>query len=178
MTDKELIRKVQNGNKEILNLIVEKYYNDIYRFCLYLIADEFEAYDITQTVFLKFIQYVDSYKYKNLKGYLLIIARNLCRDYWTYSNKSLVTYDSEQLDIVAIDNKMDEVVNHVYLYELLQKLSKEQREVIVLHLYEDMKFKDIAYMIGVNGSTIKSRYQAGITRMKNIAEMEEVNNER
>lgn len=178
MTDKELIRKVQNGNKDLLNLVIEKHYDDIFRFCLYLTGNELESYDITQTVFLKFIQYVDSYKYRNLKGYLLIIARNLCRDFWAHSNKSIVTYDSEQIEMAANDNKIEEVVNHIYLCKLLQELSDEQREVIILHLYEDMKFKDIAYMIGSNISTIKSRYQAGIMRMKNSAEKEDRNIER
>lgn len=35
MTDKELIRKVHNGNKEAMNTIIAAYYDDIYRFCLY-----------------------------------------------------------------------------------------------------------------------------------------------
>lgn len=76
MTDKELIRKVHNGNKEALNTIVERYYDEIYRFCLYLTGQETDSYDITQEVFLRFIKYIDSYEHRNLKGYLLIIARN------------------------------------------------------------------------------------------------------
>lgn len=81
MTDRELIRKVHGGSKEAMNDIIQKYYDDIYRFCLYLTGSEAESYDITQDVFLRFIKYADTYEYKNLKGYLLIIARNLCRDY-------------------------------------------------------------------------------------------------
>lgn len=82
MTDQELIRKVHKGNKDALNIIVNKYYDEIYRFCLYLTGHETDSYDITQEVFLRFIRYADSYKNKNLKGYLLIIARNLCFDYF------------------------------------------------------------------------------------------------
>lgn len=168
MTDKELIRKAQEGNKETLNQIIEKYYDDIYRFCLYLTGDESESYDITQTVFLKFIKYVHSYKHKNLKGYLLIIARNVCRDFWTHGDRRIIPYENEKIEAAVIDKKIEEVENHMYLWELLKSLPKEQREVIVLHLYEDMKFKDIAYMIGSNVSTVKSRYQLGIMRIKNI----------
>lgn len=82
MTDKELIRKVHNGNKEALNTLISSYYDDIYRFCLYLTGQEADSYDITQEVFLRFIKYMDSYQHRNLKGYLLIIARNLCRDHF------------------------------------------------------------------------------------------------
>ena len=60
MTDKELIRKVHKGNKETLNAIVSRYYDEIYRFCVYLTGQETDSYDITQEVFLRFIKYVDS----------------------------------------------------------------------------------------------------------------------
>lgn len=83
MTDRELIRQLRSGNKNALTGIVDRYYEDIYRFCLYLTADETESYDITQEVFLRFMKYISSYYYRNLKGYLLIIARNLCRDYFS-----------------------------------------------------------------------------------------------
>ncbi len=47
MTDRELIRKVHGGSKEAMNDIIQKYYDDIYRFCLYLTGSEAESYDIT-----------------------------------------------------------------------------------------------------------------------------------
>lgn len=40
MTDKELIRKVHAGNKDALNAIIDKYYDDIYRFCFYLTLND------------------------------------------------------------------------------------------------------------------------------------------
>ncbi|WP_417030135.1 RNA polymerase sigma factor [Blautia hydrogenotrophica] len=57
MTDKELVQKVHNGNQEALGDIIERYYEDIFRFCLYMVREEEEAYDITQETFLKFIKY-------------------------------------------------------------------------------------------------------------------------
>ncbi len=53
VTDKELIRKVHNGDKEALNTIIKKYYDEIYRFCVYLTGNDTDSYDITQEVFLK-----------------------------------------------------------------------------------------------------------------------------
>ena len=51
MTDKELVQKVHNGNQEALGDIIERYYEDIFRFCLYMVREEEEAYDITQETF-------------------------------------------------------------------------------------------------------------------------------
>lgn len=76
MKDSELIQKMHSGNKEAVSIIVERYYADIYRFCLYMVQTENDAYDIAQETFLKFMKYGTSYKHHNLKGYLLTIARN------------------------------------------------------------------------------------------------------
>ena len=70
MKDSELIQKVHSGNKEAVGIIIERYYVDIYRFCLYMVQTEDDAYDIAQETFLKFMKYGTSYKHHNLKGYL------------------------------------------------------------------------------------------------------------
>ena len=73
MKDSELIQKMHSGNKEAVSIIVERYYADIYRFCLYMVQTENDAYDIAQETFLKFMKYGTSYKHHNLKGYLLLV---------------------------------------------------------------------------------------------------------
>ena len=57
MKESELMRKLHNGDKEAAGLIIERYYADIYRFCLYMVQSKEDAYDITQESFLKFIKY-------------------------------------------------------------------------------------------------------------------------
>ena len=74
MKDSELIQKVHSGNKEAVGIIIERYYADIYRFCLYMVQTEDDAYDIAQETFLKFMKYGTSHKHHNLKGYLLTLS--------------------------------------------------------------------------------------------------------
>lgn len=171
MTDKELIRKVQSGHKEALNMIIEKYYDEIYRFCFYLTGYETDSYDIAQEVFLKFIRYVDSYQFKNLKGYLLIIARNLCCDF--FRRKKDTVCIEEAAETGKEDTRIDGVEDRILLKEALLKLSEEQREVIILRIYEEFKFMEISKMLGCNLSTVKSRYHLGIKKLKKIMEQEE-----
>ena len=52
MKERELIQKLHNGDKEAAGLIIERYYVDIYRFCLYIVQSEEDAYDIAQESFL------------------------------------------------------------------------------------------------------------------------------
>ena len=82
MDDKKWIREIHQGNNEPLGQIAEKYYGDIYRFCCYQTGNPADACDCAQETFIRFIRYVDSYRERNLKGYLLTIAANVCRDYF------------------------------------------------------------------------------------------------
>lgn len=171
MTDKELIRKVHNGSKEALNVIADRYYDEIYRFCLYLTGQATDSYDLAQEVFLRFIKYAGSYEYRNLKGYLLIIARNLCRDYF-HHRKDLCCLDDAILPGKE-DACLGNLENRMVLQQALAQLPVNQREIILLRIYEELKFHEIASILGCNLSTVKSRFRLGLKSLRKI--MEEAN---
>ena len=173
MEDSELVQKLHNGDKEAAGLIIERYYADIYRFCLYMVQSEEDAYDIAQESFLKFIKYGTSYHHQNLKGYLLTIARNLCFDYFRDKKGTETPVGWEELDkIPKPRNQIKETEDIIYLQNLLKALSPDIREVVVLRMYEEMKFKDIAGMMGCSVSTAKSRFRLGISQLKRMMEGE------
>ena len=166
MSDRKLLKKVRDGDKEALSDIIKQYYADIFRFCPYMIQNEEDSYDITQETFLKFMKYGTSYQRNNLKGYLLTIARNCCFDYQQRkkeAGKNLRSYEAEnengslkisentqnihQYPDICGTDKMKEMEDYLYLKGLLNRLSQEVREVIILRAYEELKFKDIAKMI-------------------------------
>lgn len=166
MTDKELIHKVHSGDKEALNTIIEKYYDEIYRFCVYLTGSETDSYDVTQETFLKFIKYVDSYRYKNLKGYLLIIARNSCYDWFRRGKVTLCIEEADKTG--GNDSHIVNAENRLLLRQALLRIAPEQREVIILRSYEGLKFTEIAKMQGSNISTVKSRYFQGLKKLHRL----------
>ena len=164
MTDRELIRKLHTGDSSALDRIVEKYYDDIYKFCLYMTMDETDSYDIVQEVFLRFIKYADSYIHGNLKGYLLIIARNLCRDYFRKREKEKTV--NLTADTVSEKDGIEGAEQKLLLDMILQKLPIEQRETVVLRFREELRFQDIARILDCSVSTVKSRCRLGIRRMR------------
>ena len=141
MKDSELIQKIHSGNKEAVGIIIERYYSDIYCFCLYMIQTEDDAYDITQETFLKFMKYGTSYKHNNLKGYLLTIARNICFNYFRDKKEKITAVEWEKIDKISNHrDKLAEAEDAIYLRKLLRELSQDTREVIILRIYEEMKF--------------------------------------
>ena len=57
MSDRKLLKKVRDGDKEALSDIIKQYYVDIFRFCLYMIQNEEDSYDITQETYLIRLKY-------------------------------------------------------------------------------------------------------------------------
>lgn len=167
MEDKELIYKIQHGNKELLEKIIQKYYDDIYRFCFYKTGNASISYDLTQETFLKLIKYIGTYRHKGkFKGYLLTIAMNVCN---TYFNENKV--DLEELDVNQNYNNSDsdrlmQIEQKDIILKALNKLPEKQKEVIILKYYEDLKIKDISKILNENISTIKSRLKQGLEKME------------
>ena len=165
LEDKELIHKIQRGQKDLLNTVIEKYYPDICRYCACLTGNREEAYDLTQDTFLKFIQNVDFYRYRNLKAYLFMIARNNCMDYFRRQKRECAAEFQED-GTGDDDRRLEQAETQSWLSEELRKLPSEQREALVLYYYGDMKLKDIARITGANLSTVKSRIRQGTERLK------------
>ncbi len=175
MQDKEIIRQIQKGHKELLRDVIEKYYDEILRFCMYQIKDPAYAYDLTQETFYRFIRCADTYRYKNLKGYLIAIARNLCVDYWhgTIPEEPLKEEDTPPEDHIRKAQDHDayeQLEDQMMLAQLLAEIPEEQREVIIMRYYNDLKYKDIAKILGVNLSTVKSRLRLGIINLQKRSE--------
>lgn len=166
MTDKELIRKVHSQNSDALNILIGRYYDDIYRFCLYLTGQETDSYDLTQEVFLRFIKYMGSYRHRNLKGYLLIIARNLCRDYFCHRKDTACLEDTAWLG--EEDRQLSRLEDSMLLHQALQQLPVKQREIVVMRIYEELPFHEIARITGCNLSTAKSRFRLGVKALRKL----------
>lgn len=181
MDDKTLIKEIQRGKKEYLNHIAEKYYDDIYRFCCFQTGSVQDAYDLTQETFLKFIRYVDSYKFKNLKGYLLTIAMNVCRDYYGKPERKYASVVSEEeIDRVrggemSLREKgaAGDLERRLVLLQALAALPPQQRAAIILLYAYGYKYREIARMTGMNLSTVKSRVYQGTEKLRQMLRKED-----
>lgn len=167
--DRELIRQIQAGKKELLGEVIENYYEEILRYCVWQIRDAGDAYDLTQETFLRFIRYVDTYEYRNLRAYLYAIARNLCVDY--QKRYQPVAASREQGESPAeeyggSERGFAQAEERLFLAKLLDMLPEEQREVIILRYYSCLKLVEIARILDVNLSTVKSRLRLGLKRMR------------
>lgn len=163
-------KKIQSGDTDAFEIIVRKYYQSIYLFCCRrLNGDPDTAADITQDVFLKLLENIQSVrKIGKFQNYLLTIAVNTCNN---YTKKAKPLYmDLETLeDIEDTDNAFEKIeLNELkaQIQYAINTLPDYQKEVIILRFYYDLKIREIATITKASVSTVKSRLQQGIKKLE------------
>ncbi len=173
--DRQLVKGLNRGQTAALRRIYLKYKDDLLTVARSLVFDINAAEDCLQDVFVSLAS--DGCQIRsNLKGYLLSCVVNRARDHLRRSAAGLKLQDSMQTQPLAAadpisahepDDRIDAVMR------ALETLPAEQREVIVLHLQADMKFRQIAAMLHLSINTVQSRYRYGIEKLRQLLKKKE-----
>lgn len=165
MEEKELIYRIQHGEKELLEELIQKYYDNIYRFCYYKTGNASISYDLTQETFLRLIKYMENYEHKGkLKNYIVTIAINVCNSYFYKNNTKFEELNNSCSDEGTL-KELGKIEQKDIIMKALNRLPEKQKEVIILRYYEDLKIRDIAKMIDEKIPTVKSRLKQGIEKL-------------
>jgi RNA polymerase sigma-70 factor (ECF subfamily) len=164
------------GSKEALRRIYEKYLNNLLTLAMALLNDVSEAEDVVHDVFISFAKSAEDFKLRgSLKSYLATCVINRARDR-IRGNKRQPVKLAESDSIMSELNRPEESVicseEAERLNQAIAKLPDEQREVIILRLKGEMKFKEIAKLQGVSANTIQGRYRYGLNKLRSILDGE------
>ena len=173
LEDKFLIWKFKCGSKNAFRRIYEKYESDLLTLAANLLVDAAAAEDVVQDVFISFAESVDNFHLTgSLKAYLATCVANRARD-CLRKRKHLQNAGGQ------MPSDADEPVQVVIAGEELQQLSHamaripyQQREVIVLHLHGNLKFRQIAELQNVPIKTVQSRYRYGLDKLRSLLDSE------
>ncbi|OPJ62267.1 RNA polymerase sigma factor [Clostridium oryzae] len=158
----ELLRKNKNGDGTCLDELVTIYYSDIFRYCLWHTSSRQAAEDATQETFLKIIRYFDTYiHHGKFKAYIYKVASNVCVDLWRKKEAEALPED-----LLYIEAGFEQTEFDVDMIRLVQKLPKEQREIILLRFAQDLSIREIAEVENIPLRTAQSRLRAALKQIK------------
>lgn len=181
LEDKLLIWKFKCGSSEALCRIYRKYGDYLLALAAALLGDVYAAEDVVHDVFCKFIESREKFKLDgSLKSFLATCVVNLARDKLRarqlqpcgLDEAAATALDTNGPEHYAIFSEEARTLNHA-----LAQLALEQREVIMLHLRGNMKFREIASMQGISIDTAKSRYRYGLEKLRTLLSYTEKKNE-
>ena len=163
-----------NGHSKLeeLGTVITEFQDQLFRFAFFRTGSFADSQDIVQEVFIKFYQensHLSSVK--NIKFYLFKSISNACVDYhrktrklkFEVLDKLIQTSDLQEAD--ALQNLIHrEEYNRIE--ELLNELPNEQSEAISLRVLDNLSFAEIAAILDVPVTTVKSRFKYGIDKLK------------
>lgn len=165
----KLFKDIDRGDRSAVGQLIEMYYSDILRYCLWHVPNRELAEDATQETFLKAMRYFDSYTHKGkFRAFLYKIASNTCIDMQRRKQEgSLDDLEDEQAYFEKGFEKID-VDSH--FMSLIHSLPEEQREIVILRFSQDLKIREIAEITGNNLRTVQSRLRAALKKLKKEVE--------
>ena len=175
--DKLLIWKFKRGSSDALSRIYQKYKNNLLKIASGLLNDTAAAEDIVHDCFVSLAQSAEKLRLNgNLKSYLATSVANRARN-WNSAKQRRETTGLIGADSAAADFRRPEqwIIAGERLKTVnsaLGQIPYEQREVIILHLQADMKFKAIAKSQNVSINTVLSRYRYGLDKLRSILDTE------
>jgi RNA polymerase sigma-70 factor (ECF subfamily) len=177
--DQRLLNGLRAGDKDALRRIYEKYIDDLLRVATSLLSDIQSAEDCLHDVFVNFAGTVDgSMIHSNLKSYLISCVANRARDQLR-SKARQSTFQPEQLNFQSVSTspakQLIETEESARVFEALAQLPYQQREVFVLHIQGQMKFREIAGLLGLSINSVQSRYRYAIEKLRAILKEENQN---
>jgi RNA polymerase sigma factor (sigma-70 family) len=173
MLEDELLKwKFRRGNRQALARIYEKYLNAMLTLAMGLLNDASEAQDVVHDVFVAFARSAPEFRLRgSLSGYLATSVVNRVRDHQRRLRRRAGGRDAVSCPR-TLPMEPDQAVIFTEqagrLNEAVAELPAEQREVVLLRLTADMKFRDIARLQQVSINTVQGRYRYGLNRLRSI----------
>ncbi|MEW5975186.1 MAG: sigma-70 family RNA polymerase sigma factor [Acidobacteriota bacterium] len=182
--DQDLVERVLKGESDAFNVLVGRWERRLFNFALRLTGNREDAFDICQDSFLKAYEQLAQLKDRSrFSHWLFRIARNFCLSH--HRSESRLPKSSPNSGPDGQSDLEDLLVAHstarienslafqqhelrLIVEKALAVLPFEQRETIVLKVYEGLKFTEIAEITESPVSTVKSRLYLGLTQMKKI----------
>lgn len=165
--ERKLHQVLKTGDKEIINSYFEEIYNKYKGLVCFVIAKYIKNYDdivdIAQDVFLSFFNNADKVN-SSIKYYLTTSAKNKALNYIKkYSRISIV--DDKELDVIQEELNSNDTFE--YIMEVLKEtLTKQEYEILCLHLLDNYTFKKISLKQNINESTVKTLYYRAVKKSK------------
>lgn len=170
MTDEAIMDAVKNGNLQQATLLFERYNRRIYNFLARMTMDRTLAEDLTQNVFLRIIKYRASYRDgARFQSWIYQVARNVFSDhYQAHKNKFSDFIDVDKISDHMADKSENELQDEkeLLLHRSMAKLSEEQRELLVLTRFQQMKYEEVATIMDTTVANIKVKVHRAIIRLR------------
>ena len=174
---KSIARGLQRRDPDLLDQLIEQYQYRLFRYLLYITGDKARAEDFFQETWIRVLERGHQYDGKSkFEAWLFAIARHLVID-WQRSKKAqsldALTAPEQERPLQIANESEPSPLHQVLAQESEQnvqaslgKISAIYREVLVLRFQEELQIEEMAGVLSIPVSTVKSRLYRGLEALR------------
>jgi RNA polymerase sigma-70 factor (ECF subfamily) len=183
--DALLVQDYVAGNENALATLIKRHESRIYGFIYSKISDRDISNDIFQDTFIKVIKTLKSNSYNEEGKFLpwvMRISHNLIIDHFRKTKKMPMYRETEEFSIFSImsdgiptiENQLISAQVEQDLKKLIEELPLDQKEVLVMRMYQDMSFKEISEITGVSINTSLGRMRYALMNLRKVIDKHQI----
>lgn len=173
-TDASLVRAYLGGNDRAFEKLYARYERPLFSFILKFVANRQTAEDVFQQTWVKVIKALPKYEERGtFSSWLFGIANNACVDHVRKVARAKIDdfASNEGLDRLPKEqsNQEDQLMakeKSAWLGEAIESLPEDQKEVVLMRLYGELPFKEIARIVDCPLNTVLGRMHYAVQNLK------------
>lgn len=157
----EVAFKLQRGDRKAAEIIFDHFSPQIYRFFLIRTLSRETAEDLTQEVFLKVIDKIQTFNHElgSFSGWIWQIAKNSVKDYYRKKKPFAITdillQNKEKTDFQEGKNNPLLEYKVAEILDLIKEFDEDDKEIFSLHYLSDLPYKKISRLTGKSESSLR-----------------------
>ncbi|PJJ08864.1 RNA polymerase ECF family sigma subunit [Flavobacterium sp. 1] len=184
-TDALLVKDYMAGDENALAILIRRHESKVFGFIYSKVSDKDVSNDIFQDTFIKVIKTLKLNSYNEEGKFLpwvMRIAHNLIIDHFRKLKKMPMYRETEEFSIFSImsddsltvENQIIAEQVEVDVRRLVEELPLDQKEVLIMRMYQDMSFKEISEITGVSINTALGRMRYAIMNLRKIIDKHQI----
>jgi len=171
-----LVEEFKNGSEKAFNELFLLFQRPIYYLAMRLVRNHNDADEIVQKTFIQIYKSIDRFRGEStFKTWLYRIAINQCKDHLKSKEQRITKISLETPQFKRLKTPFEHPLQKLVredrskmLLKIIHKLSHQQKTAVMLRVFEDMAFKEIANVLECKESTAKVHFHQALIKMKTL----------
>lgn len=172
MKDEQLMEMVKNDDLDKAAVLFDRYHKPLYNFFVKITFDRDLGHDLTQNLFLRMLKYRKTFRNEHaFRPWIYQMARNVYADHYRKNKVMFSDYNSvDQVStkLESVDQKMVANEEEKLLYVALYRLNPDQREVLVLTRFHELKYEEVASILNTTVANVKVKVYRAMKALREV----------